>query len=165
MAYITYNTKVALNENQSVADENKCNASDLNEIKSVVNGNFDDIMQEINDLKPVILYTNDSGSTANITLSETSANFSALEIFYGADGFYYSTGKIYNPNSKKVGLFTPYISENVDRRVFVYTSDWQISGTSVNFMKAENKYMNENNAIASYGTNSYIRIYKVIGYK
>ena len=37
MAQITYTNKVALNENQEVADINKVNASDLNEIKSVIN--------------------------------------------------------------------------------------------------------------------------------
>lgn len=38
MAQITYTDKVALNENAGVADINKVNASDMNEIKSVVNG-------------------------------------------------------------------------------------------------------------------------------
>lgn len=41
MAKITYTDKVALNINQDVADINKCNASDLNEIKNVVNNNDD----------------------------------------------------------------------------------------------------------------------------
>lgn len=36
---ITYDNKVALNENAEIADINKCNASDMNEIKSVVNNN------------------------------------------------------------------------------------------------------------------------------
>lgn len=37
MALITYNDKVALNENPSVADINKVKAGDMNEIKSAVN--------------------------------------------------------------------------------------------------------------------------------
>lgn len=41
MSKITYTDKVALNINQDVADINKCNASDLNEIKNVVNNNDD----------------------------------------------------------------------------------------------------------------------------
>lgn len=41
MSKITYTDKVALNINQDVADVNKCNASDLNEIKQVVNENAD----------------------------------------------------------------------------------------------------------------------------
>lgn len=36
---ISYSDKVAINTNSNVADINKCNASDLNEIKSVVNTN------------------------------------------------------------------------------------------------------------------------------
>ena len=36
---ITYTDKVALNENQSVADINKVTDDDMNEIKSVVNNN------------------------------------------------------------------------------------------------------------------------------
>lgn len=41
MSKITYTDKVALNINQDVADVNKCNATDLNEIKQVVNENDD----------------------------------------------------------------------------------------------------------------------------
>ena len=37
MAKITYTDKSPLNVNASVADINKCNASDLNEIKNVIN--------------------------------------------------------------------------------------------------------------------------------
>lgn len=42
MAQITYADKVPLNENTSVADINKVKASDMNEIKSVVNTNYDE---------------------------------------------------------------------------------------------------------------------------
>lgn len=44
MAKITYDDKVALNVNQNIADENKVNAADMNEIKTVVNSNdFEDV--------------------------------------------------------------------------------------------------------------------------
>lgn len=39
MQTISFTNKTALNVNSSIADVNKCNASDLNEIKSVVNTN------------------------------------------------------------------------------------------------------------------------------
>jgi hypothetical protein len=39
MAMINYADKVALNTNSTIADINKCNAADMNEIKSVVNEN------------------------------------------------------------------------------------------------------------------------------
>lgn len=41
MAQITYNDKVALNVNSNIADINKVNASDMNEIKASVNNNDD----------------------------------------------------------------------------------------------------------------------------
>lgn len=40
---IQYNDKVAINIDSTIPDINKCNASDLNEIKSVVNNNADEI--------------------------------------------------------------------------------------------------------------------------
>lgn len=41
MAKIQFENKVALNENASIPDINKCKATDMNEIKSVVNKNDD----------------------------------------------------------------------------------------------------------------------------
>ena len=46
MSKITYADKVALNVNSDIADVNKCNATDLNEIKEVVNAN-DDIVGDL----------------------------------------------------------------------------------------------------------------------
>lgn len=39
MQSINYTNKTALNINSDIADVNKCNASDLNQIKTVVNAN------------------------------------------------------------------------------------------------------------------------------
>ena len=39
MQSISYTNKSALNANSSIANTNKCNASDMNEIKTVVNAN------------------------------------------------------------------------------------------------------------------------------
>ena len=39
MQTIGYTNKSALNQNAGIADVNKCNASDMNEIKAVVNNN------------------------------------------------------------------------------------------------------------------------------
>lgn len=48
MAKITYENKVALNVNSDIADVNKCNATDLNEIKEVVNTNDDNTTANTN---------------------------------------------------------------------------------------------------------------------
>ena len=49
MSKIGFTDKVALNENASIPDINKCKASDMNEIKQVVNEN-DDKVGNLNDL-------------------------------------------------------------------------------------------------------------------
>ena len=59
MSKITYQNKVALNENPSVADVNKVRADDLIEIKNVVNAN-DDNVGDLADLK-----TTDVSSVVN----------------------------------------------------------------------------------------------------
>ena len=48
MAKITYTDKVALNVNSDIADVNKCNATDMNEIKQVVNENDDNTTNNSN---------------------------------------------------------------------------------------------------------------------
>lgn len=127
--------------------------------------NLNQMQSNIEDaIKETILYENENGTLANFVLNETSTNYNSIEIMYGCDGYYYSTGKIFSPHGKKIGLLTPSVSET-DERVFIYTSDWQIWENQTLFIKASNKYINENNTISSFGTNSYIRIYKVIGYK
>ena len=59
MAKITYENKVALNTNSQIADKNKVNDSDMNEIKSVVNQN-DTNVGDLADLN-----TSDQSSVVN----------------------------------------------------------------------------------------------------
>lgn len=81
---ITYDNKVALNTNPDIADINKCNASDMNEIKSVVNNNAN----EFNNYQKneVVLWEN-SNTTVNfaaqtVTLSEPIENFRYYTAFF-----------------------------------------------------------------------------------
>lgn len=85
MAKITYEKKVALNVNSDVADINKCNASDLNEIKEVVNNNDDNI----GDLTQ--LNTTNKGSIVN-SINEviTNTKVSIAKITTNGEGSYTS---------------------------------------------------------------------------
>lgn len=47
MALITYQDKVTMNENPSISAINKVQASDMNEIKNVVNGNWNELAKTI----------------------------------------------------------------------------------------------------------------------
>lgn len=102
MAKINFVNKVAVNENTNIPDVNKCKASDLNEIKEVVNQNNENVgnpanlsttsknvVGAINELdgkikkiKLVNLYENANGSYSDITLSEKITNYDYLIIDY-----------------------------------------------------------------------------------
>lgn len=61
MQTINYTNKSALNENAGIADVNKCNAADMNEIKSVVNAN-----------------ASECGNTSDLNTTDTSSIVNAV---------------------------------------------------------------------------------------
>ena len=71
MAQITYADKSTMNVNSSIPDINKVNASDMNEIKSVVNGNYN----EVGNI--TTLTTTDKSSVVN-AINETSGLLNGL---------------------------------------------------------------------------------------
>lgn len=92
---ITYDDKQYLNQNSDIADVNKCNDTDLNEIKSVVNNNA----TELTNITGQILWANPNPlndfPAQNISLN--SNDYDCYEVIYygsktGANVF--NTGKI-----------------------------------------------------------------------
>ena len=147
---IEYNDKVDLNTTQ-VAEINKVSASNLNEIKGVVNNNSV-ILQNTLGKK---LWENQNPTASfpsqTITLSESLANYSCYEIIFkqsNTNERYLSTGKI--PVGH--GTILSYVTS---------TNSYRATGTTVsgNTIAFENAYVGStsNNVIA-------IPIY-VIGYK
>ena len=126
--------------------------------------NAENLNYNFNVLKGNILYENSNGSTGDITVPKTIVNSKAIEIIYGADGVFFSTGKIYEPFEKKVSLFTPF-SSTENANVYLYVSNYLINENKIQFLKADNKYITDTNTIDTYGQNSYIKIYKVISYE
>lgn len=77
---ITYDNKQYLNQNPSIADVNKVNDTDMNEIKSVVNNNA----TELTNITGQILWTNPN-PTVNFngqTVELSSSDYDILEILY-----------------------------------------------------------------------------------
>lgn len=60
MQLIQYTDKSALNENSEIADINKCNATDMNEIKSVINANVAETEQDLLDMQTYITTSTNS---------------------------------------------------------------------------------------------------------
>ena len=102
MAQITYADKSTMNENSSIPATNKCQASDMNEIKSVVNGNYNEVgnitnltttdkssvvnaINEVNGLKGKIIWTN-SNPTNNFTAQTITvpnlSNYDMIGVFF-----------------------------------------------------------------------------------
>lgn len=122
MAKITYADKTALNTNSQIADVNKVNDSDLNEIKSVVNDNDTNvgdlstlnttdkssIVNAINELLPTVLYSTNKefSEIANntiITLNDDITNYQRV-IFFGISN---------NENLSSVEVYSPKVDDKV----------------------------------------------------
>lgn len=111
--------------------------------------------------KPKTLYNNNSGTTGTVTLSETSANFSYLEIFFSEKN-YPTTGfkheKVFAPNGKQVILSW---STHDDGTIIFRSARYSISGTSITRV-SETQY-NTWNKITQKGTET--SIFRVLGYR
>ena len=77
------------------------------------------------------LYNNTTGSNSAITLSESAANFTYLEIFYRNNDNYYNSTKIYQPNGKIAYLDADYPYTSDEGYSYAKKTSVQISGTSI----------------------------------
>ena len=119
--------------------------------------------------KPKNLYNNTSGTTGTVTLSETSANFTYIEIFYGKKSdidsqVKYNSLRVYSPNGKRANLVLFHRATDTVMQLIGATIT--ISGTSVtkNYYHSENFYTNGTIGGGSASDNT-ISIFRIDGYK
>lgn len=116
----------------------------------------------IESLKGEVLYSS-GGVADSFTLNKTNiSDYKYLEIFFHADGIYNSI-KIENANNRNFCINLIYTASDTGYQYF-FTSGYKINGNILQFDYATNSYMMENNW-HTYSHNSYVQIYKVIGYK
>ena len=116
---------------------------------------------------PVSLYSNSSGTTGTVTLSDSSANYSYLEIFLYKDSTsgWWSV-KVPAPNGKVVQVGTQYYAGASNVGIQMIGKTVTISGTTIT--PGTEFYMNFNSstgAVAALGGQTSIKIMRVIGYK
>jgi hypothetical protein len=171
MAKITYANKEFINENANIPAINKVQDTDLNEIKTVVNGLVSDTYSTdaeqsyscnyINS-RITTLYTNNSGSNTDITLSDSVSNYSYLEV-YGYNNAV--GGSIYTKydvsSGQDLSLFTVGTNGSQTRLV---TTVYTVSGTTLT-VKYTQRTTIFNKTIAEQGSNAENRITKVLGIK
>lgn len=195
MAKITYENKVALNVNSDIADVNKCNATDLNEIKEVVNTNDDnttnnsnaignlsslnttsknnlvsainEVNGKINALTAVTLYEHTSGRNGNIILYDNVSNYSYIEIFYKDNDDNYNSMKfIYKTNNQNIVLSTLPVSIGDTNYARAKTSIYSLNGTNLEFVSSADWNLSVNaGTITTTLGKGVIYIIKVLGYK
>lgn len=116
-----------------------------------------------------VLFANDAGSTGTITLTESAANFTLLEIYYMDNDGGYSMAKVYSPNGKTASLMNAFLKTDGSTTVkamYFKLRRVVISGTSVysTGLVGESQTLG-NNACSAYTSNAIIGIVKVVGYK
>lgn len=105
------------------------------------------------------IYSNNTGVTGTITLSESAASFNMLEIFYHGDTDTYSSVRIWSPNGRRVALDLSYI--NPDNH-WIQGVNKSISGKSITTIHAsETKISVSPPGVAK---KDYIKITKVLGW-
>lgn len=73
---ITYDDKSYLNQNSDIADVNKCNDTDLNEIKSVVNNNSNELSNVFSNIQVIVVSKSIGVINANTDLYDQTFNIS-----------------------------------------------------------------------------------------
>lgn len=122
---------------------------------------LNDLITNINNLKPVVLYSNTSGFNTNITLSDSSANYTYIEILFNDNDGYCGSVKIKNPDGKIAGLFSTYINSAFASNAYYAKACYvQISGNTISKIREQQAYVPDGSI-----SNIPINIYTVLGYK
>lgn len=151
---ITYGDKSYLNQNADIPATNKVQDTDMNEIKSVVNNNA----QEVTNITGQILWTN-SNPTSTFTsqsIDLQNSDFDTIQIvFYQASNIlrFQTTGTIPIGDSLITTMFNAKS----------YIRNFSVSNNILTFDDC-NTYNSYNSATATVNNNAIIPLY-VIGYK
>ncbi len=160
MAQITYENKVKINDNPNIPDINKVTDADMNEIKNVVNENYQEqqeIKKNIDELKPTILYENSEGVFEDFECSEELSNYDYLRITFTHQNMHGTT---------IVPTISPFVVSCVEwansTTVQLGFASYNIDGKFIKFNNGG--YLNFSNASVSNQKNiNQIRINKVEG--
>ena len=112
------------------------------------------------------LYYNSSGTTGNVTLSESAANFYFLDIFFMNNDNYRDYVRVYAPNGNSAVLSNA-VYKNEYTTTYVRNKVVTISGTSISVVSKRNgeAQVGQNNSCYATDATSVIKIYAVWGWK
>ena len=110
--------------------------------------------------KPITLYSNSSGTTGTVTLSQSASNFTYIEIFYGKSFNFFNSIKVRATDAGSVGLMYGYCADIVQ----IGCREVAVSGTSITNSTYYGGANLSNGNVEIFKTNE-IKIYVVVGYK
>lgn len=108
----------------------------------------------------VVLYDNETGSNATITLSETSANFKYLEIFCKSGDNTHTSVKVYKPDGKRATVVSGWFGSAAYFKLSVLT----ISGNTIALIKNASEITGSNRCNTGGNVNA-MYITRVVGYR
>lgn len=158
--------------------ETPINAENLNlmqeNIESAVTENaekIDNLETQMVTTEGKVLYENTSGSAEDITLTDSSANYDYIEIFFRTNDRVYNSTKVYSPNGKTVDLTSVFAHYNSSEGMRVYIkvkivtiNESIISQVTANEIVSAAQVKITNSAVTS-GASNNIHITRVVGYK
>lgn len=112
------------------------------------------------------LYYNRSGTTGNVTLSESAANFDFIDIFFSNNDGYRDCVRVFAPNGNSAVLSNA-VYKNEYTTTYVRNKVVTISGTSISVVSNRNgeAQVRQNNSCYAADSTSVIKIYAVWGWK
>jgi hypothetical protein len=114
-------------------------------------------------LEGTVLFSSDTGTTSTVTLSESAANFTYLEIYYKIAGYECGCIKLYSPNGKKATLSQTYYLTGTTART--WSELITISGTSISRGTLCLTEFSGSTVKTSTNTSTHFTITRVVGIK
>ena len=141
---------------------------------AILNGNVVDGLEDnsttnapsqraVNELKPIILYENESGYTGNITLNDHVENYSYIEILYSKNGSYFNSTKVPKFAYHSVCLMYSY-RESSSNLTQMGTKVVSFSGKTMTSGQAGGINVFGSSGFDAYSSNE-IYVHQVMGYK
>ena len=114
---------------------------------------------------PVVLFT--GNDLTPITLSDSAANYTYLEIFYvdnNSAGF--NSTRVYNPNGKTVDLSIVEPSDTTPNRTYIRRTAFTISGNTITPNTTTSGFvLIDGSSVSTTNGANYIAIHRVLGYE
>ena len=115
-------------------------------------------------LKKEILYENEEGTNADVTLNDTVENYAEIEIFFDNDRSssqgekIFSSTKVINPNGKYVTLET---SKAGSTYIYLHGQEYKILANKLSVVHFYNLIFNSNTIETKIDHQGFIRIFKI----